>query len=174
MKDLEAIADCFILNRDPRILAEKFGMHPLSFYRIIKTPKFQAILDAREYTGPRHFRKRRRGRSPQYYAARALYFELILNATLPRRKIVDHIAKAIKVHPVSLRRWRAIWKTQSLWWAKIDLTGGHGNIPKDTLLVWVKPNTFERLEMLLDGPGIQNRIVLLLPAKDVEHIEINH
>ena len=61
------------------------------------------------------------------------------------------------------------------WRAKQTITGGKGNIPKGTLLILEKRSpkqmVFKRADMLPEGKGVQNRIIMHLPPLWDEFLE---
>ena len=64
---------------------------------------------------------------------------------------------------------------ESRWRAKEIITGGNGDIPKGTLLILEKKTqnrmVFRRADMLPEGKGVQNRIIMHLPSLWDEFLE---
>ena len=64
---------------------------------------------------------------------------------------------------------------ETQWRAKKPINGGKGDIPKGTLLILEKkrPNCmwFRRAEILPEGKGVQNRIIMHLPSLWDEFLE---
>lgn len=105
-------AHLFIRNRDAAAIAETLSVSVRTVYRMVKSDAFHAELDARDYTGPRTFRKPHR-HSQKHDNARAMW-DALKKEGIPRRKRVTRIAQELDAHPVLVRRWLAKWKREGM------------------------------------------------------------